>query len=472
MRNSNVPTQGMKTRMIVRCIFSFVACLIGALSTAQAAIVDVSIVDFSFQPATVNINVGDTVRWTQRDNTIHTTTSRTGVWNSGNMSIGRTFSFTFNTAGNFPYICTPHPFMTGTVVVQAVNQPPTVAITSPSNGQQFTAPASVTIEATASDNDGSISKVEFFDGRALVGTLTAPPFRVQVTLDQGAHDLTAKATDNQGASTTSAVVSITVNAPNAAPTVAISSPADGHVLVGAQDVTITAMASDSDGSVAQVEFFDGGTSLGIDSASPFSITRNLAVGTHTLTARATDNLGASATSNPVTVTVRAPNQLPVVSITSPANDAVFTAPATFTVEASASDPDGSIASVIFFANDQQIDVAMVSPYRVTARNLQPGTYVLTAKAIDNENASTVSAGVTVMVKAAAGPARLTNPKFLPNGQFQFTIEGVSRQSYTIEAATELNNFTTLSTVIAPANSFPFTDNNVTARQKFYRVKTE
>jgi plastocyanin len=85
----------------------------------RADVFDVSIQSFSFNPQIVDINVGDTVRWTNFDNVIggHTSTSDTGVWDSPPLMQNDTFEFTFNQAGTFPYHCTPHPFMTGTVNV-------------------------------------------------------------------------------------------------------------------------------------------------------------------------------------------------------------------------------------------------------------------------------------------------------------------------------------------------------------------
>ncbi len=178
---------------------------------ALGATVGVDIVNFSFQPATVDIKVGDTVVWTQRDSIGHTTTSDTGLWSSPLLSAGQTFSRTFDTAGVFPYHCTPHPFMRGTVNVQAAaNQPPTVSITSPTNGVTVTDP-NVTIQATASDPDGSIVRVEFFDGQTSLGTATSAPYQITITLSVGTHTISAQATDNQGATAVSESVSITVS---------------------------------------------------------------------------------------------------------------------------------------------------------------------------------------------------------------------------------------------------------------------
>ena len=93
------------------------------------------------------------------------------------------------------------------------NSPPTVSMTSPTNGANFTAPASVTLTATASDSDGTIQKVEFFHGATnLITTITTPPYTFNWTnVPQGSYALTAVATDNLNASTTSAPVNITVN---------------------------------------------------------------------------------------------------------------------------------------------------------------------------------------------------------------------------------------------------------------------
>ena len=93
------------------------------------------------------------------------------------------------------------------------NSPPTVSMTSPANGANFNAPASMTLTATASDSDGTIQKVDFYyGGTNLITTVTTPPYTFNWTnVPQGSYTLTAVATDNQNASTTSAPVNIAVN---------------------------------------------------------------------------------------------------------------------------------------------------------------------------------------------------------------------------------------------------------------------
>ncbi len=87
----------------------------------------------------------------------------------------------------------------------------------------------------------------------------------------GSYSLTAKATDNSGSVTTSTAVSVTVNAPaNVAPTVSITSPANGATFTAPASITINATASDSDGTLTRVEFFQGTTKLGEDTTAPYS----------------------------------------------------------------------------------------------------------------------------------------------------------------------------------------------------------
>ncbi len=85
---------------------------------------NVSISGFSFQPQTINVTAGTTVTWTNLDSVTHTVTSDTGLFDSGSLSTGQTFSRTFNTAGSYDYHCSIHPSMTGSVIVTSDNPPP------------------------------------------------------------------------------------------------------------------------------------------------------------------------------------------------------------------------------------------------------------------------------------------------------------------------------------------------------------
>ena len=140
------------------------------------------------------------------------------------------------------------------------NSPPAVTLTQPTDGATFTAPATVNLAATASDPDGTVTKVEFFNGAAKLGEDTTAPYSLTWSgVAAGTYTLTARATDNLGATTTSAASTITVSAGNTPPTANITSPADGAVFAWKPTITITATASDPDGTVTKVEFRDGTT---------------------------------------------------------------------------------------------------------------------------------------------------------------------------------------------------------------------
>jgi hypothetical protein len=187
------------------------------------------------------------------------------------------------------------------------NSPPTVTLTQPTSGATFTAPATVNLAATASDPDGSVAKVEFFNGTTKLGEDTTAPYAFSWGgVGAGTYTVTARASDDIGFTTTSAPATITVNATtNTPPTAAVTSPADGATFDWKPTIMVNATASDSDGSVAKVELRDGTTVLGQDTTAPYSYTwKNVPPGAHVLSVRATDNAGAVTTSSAVNITVR------------------------------------------------------------------------------------------------------------------------------------------------------------------------
>ena len=116
------------------------------------------------------------------------------------------------------------------------NAVPTVSLTSPANNASFAAPASLTLTADARDSDGSISKVEFFNGTTLLNTDTSAPYSyVWTGVAAGTYSLTARATDNAGAVTTSAAVSVTVTGTTAVPAIPGKIEAENYVaMLGVQ----------------------------------------------------------------------------------------------------------------------------------------------------------------------------------------------------------------------------------------------
>jgi hypothetical protein len=173
--------------------------------------------EFFFNPTNISINPLDTVVWTNAGANPHDTTANGGLWASTNFNRPNTYSFRFTNVGNYPYICAlhivGHPQQTGTVTVtSAPNVPPTVVITNPPNGAVFTAPANLTVGASAAD-DVSVTNVQFLIGSVVLGNDTISPYSATTNgLPAGNYTLSAIASDNNGAKATNSI-SITVNSP-------------------------------------------------------------------------------------------------------------------------------------------------------------------------------------------------------------------------------------------------------------------
>src|SRR5207247_587980 len=167
---------------------------------------------------------------------------------------------------------------------------------------------------------------------------------------------------------------------NSPPVVTLTQPLSNGVFAAASDITLKAVASDGDGSVMLVEFFEGLNKLGESTNSPYTfIWLGVAAGAYTLTAVATDNEGAATTSVPIPILV---NTAPAVAIASPSEDANFTSPASVPISAVASD-DGSVTNVEFLVDAIKVAETASPPYDFSWTGAGPGIYALTVRATDN-----------------------------------------------------------------------------------------
>ncbi len=190
-----------------------------------------------------------------------------------------------------------------TVGANTTNQPPVVSLTNLS-ANAYTSPAIVSLTASASDNDGIVTRVEFYNGNALLAAVTTTPYAYSwVNVPAGTYTITVKAYDNASATAT-ATTTVAVSIPNAPPSITITSPTAGSAISLGNAVTIAANATDPNGNVQKVDFFNGNTPLGTVTTPPYTLTlSNLAVGNYNFVARATDNLGAMTTSTSVNFAV-------------------------------------------------------------------------------------------------------------------------------------------------------------------------
>lgn len=131
------------------------------LAPASAATVNVSIVNFAYNPNPVTVTAGDTILWTQNGAATHTVTADDNSFTSGNMTTGQTFSRTFDTPGTIRYYCTIHggpngQGMSGTIVVQAA-QATTSSSTTTTTTTTTAAPALATSTTTTTTTAGASS---------------------------------------------------------------------------------------------------------------------------------------------------------------------------------------------------------------------------------------------------------------------------------------------------------------------------
>ncbi len=343
--------------------------------------------------------------------------------------------------------------------MSAANVLPTVSITAPATGASLTQNVAVTVSANAADSDGTVSKVEFYDGATLIGTDTTAPYSLSWTpTTTGSHSLTAIAYDNLSATTTSGAVSVTVSAGG-------GGTGTGTGLLGQYYANVNLSGTSVLQRTETINFNWGMTSPGagvpvdnfsirwsgqieaistgayqfqtnsddgvrvwvngqllIDNWTPHGATLDTSTAI-TLTAGQKYNIivqyfdsgfdavmqllwkkpgDATFTAVPATqlYNTTIPNVAPTVSLTAPANNATVTQGATVAITANATDSDGSISKVEFYDGTTLLSTSTSAPYSYNWLTSTAGTHTLTAKAYDDQNAVTTSAAVNVTVNAS------------------------------------------------------------------------
>jgi uncharacterized repeat protein (TIGR01451 family) len=287
-----------------------------------------------------------------------------------------------------------------------VNGLAAVSISNPVAGVTFNRPANISIAANASHQSGNITSVDFYANGFLIGTGTVSgPNQYSMTwsdVASGHYALSALAADDTGVGTISSTVDITVND---YPEISLTAPTGSEQYTSPANINLTAKARDVDGSIGHVTFYANGSPIctrATVGAFDFACTwNNAAAGNYLLTAVATDNSGASTTSNTVNVSVNAP---PTVSLTSPASGTQYVTPTNIVITSTASDSDGSINRVEFYANGSLIGNGTPTgqnQYTFTWTNAITGDYTLTVVAVDNRGATATSNSTSIRVLSPA-----------------------------------------------------------------------
>jgi hypothetical protein len=240
--------------------------------------------------------------------------------------------------------------------------------------------------------------------------------------------------------------------PNTPPTVSITSPTTGATWYTGSSQTITASASDvNGGTITQVEFFDGATSLGVDNTSPYSIAYTATAGAHSFTAVALDNECASTTSAAVSVTA-VTNSAPSVSVSAPATaieqDVV-------TISATASDAaPGSVASVQFLVDNVAIGTDNSAPYSITWTAVA-GIHQIKAVATDDQGLTTNSSVSAINVALNTPPSVSITAPTGSESVIAPAAVNITANASDIDGTVTLVEFLVNGTVVGTDSSSPY-----------------
>ncbi len=307
-------------------------------------------------------------------------------------------------------------------VIDTISPPPVVAITSPVQNQNFTAPVNILIEATASTTSGTIVKVEFFDGSDKIGEDTTAPYSLQwnnVIASLPSHVLTAKATTSLDVVGNSEPVGLNVVSPTH-PQLTITSPVNNANFTAPATVTINATATpEGSSTITRVVFTQSYQPLHEDTAPPYSHTiTGLLHGTHGYEIWAWDNNGGY-TVQTLEVNVQTPTP-PSVTLTAPTTGQQTTNGAVLHMTATASAPGSSITSVVFYADGTPVGEDTTAPFEddwLISSRWVAGTHTLTARAFETNGGSADSSTTFEIISLPAMSVSIDSPA--PNVSFPF-----------------------------------------------------
>lgn len=266
-------------------------------------------------------------------------------------------------------------------VVSATNNlPPAVSLTSPTASSQITAGDIVSVIANASDEDGAISQVDFYVNDLLIGSDSSAPYEYSWTALEGVKTFKAKATDNENATTFSEVITVAI--------------AGGSVGGGCAGVpAYTAGNSYSTGDTVQ----NLNNKYRCEIAGWCSSDSSWAYepGNGLYWTDAWSDLGICAI-------------VPEVNITSPADNSIVLAGSDVEIQATATDADGTINQVHFFAGNDDLGIDTTAPYSLNWLAVGLGETSLKAIATDNEG-NNAESSILISVSDQALVTSLTSP---------------------------------------------------------------
>ncbi len=358
-------------------------------------------------------------------------------------------------------------FLAGDQTVAIVVQPqvelppPSITLTSPTGTETLSVGDNLTVTAQADDFDGVVTQVEFFVNNQSVAIDTSAPYEYQWTASVGTHSFKAQATDDSNLSTMSQEVALVVansetgnggctdavpyvagtryevgalvsnltqkyrcdvagwcssdatwayepgeglywkdawtglGACSTPPQVTITAPTDGQVVLAGSNNEIAANASDSDGTVTQVEFYANNVRLGVVTQAPYSVTWNATlIGANQLKAVATDNDNNTSES---VVNVNVSDKDLVISLTSPSSGQTVGLGKNLALSADATSLTSGIKQVDFMVNGAVVATDTTAPYSANWTPAAIGQFTVSAQAVDLAGSTALSDAAAVTV---------------------------------------------------------------------------
>ncbi|WP_159439217.1 Ig-like domain-containing protein [Algoriphagus halophilus] len=277
------------------------------------------------------------------------------------------------------------------------NLPPTITISQPITGDDYHYAQKILVKTNPYDPENDLKKVDIYIDGELVDVIGAEPYNYEWTkIPIGTHELYAVATDNDGQSTSSELVEITVS--NYAPSISIENPLDGQTFTKGEDVLIQTNPIDPENEIEHVEFFYNEQIFGIAFEAPYELNwESPPPGTYTLKTKVFDVYGLTAESSRPVITVL-DNQPPSITIEEPVDGQKFSLGEDILIKTNPIDPEGDIDHVEFFYNEQIFAIVTEAPYEYNWVSPPAGTYTLKTKVFDGEGLTAESSRPVITVQ--------------------------------------------------------------------------
>ncbi|MBI1289813.1 hypothetical protein GC173_01025 [bacterium] len=279
--------------------------------------------------------------------------------------------------------------VTRIITRRAPNVAPTITVSVPTSDQTVAnAATTFNFSGTASDSDGTVASIQWRVNSGNLQTASGTTsWSFSVSLDVGANTVEVYVVDNEGLASSTVTRVITRRAPNVAPGITVTAPtSDQTVAYATTSFDFSGTASDSDGSVASIQWRVNGESLQMATGTvSWSFAAPLSIGTNTVEVYAVDNEGLASSTVTRIITRRAPNVVPSITVTAPTTyQFVANAITSFDFSGTASDIDGSVASIQWRVNSGNLQTASGTTSWSFSVPLVVGTNMVEVYAVDNE----------------------------------------------------------------------------------------